>query len=111
MTDPTPKTDPRPKKPRVSAELRRERKYWAEVTAKCVSFACAESLDFEQRNPCYPEYQICRLTSPGVRLVVYPHRSGNGSRHARVRNDNSKDLVAAALLVKKLGLAVKNGSL
>lgn len=103
---------PTPDLARTIRTLNKARKPWLEVIARMEAFAAAEGLACELRNPGTPEYQIVRLTGEGVRLIVYPHTTrSTGNQHARVRTENSTDLVRAAELMGRMILTVKNNRL
>lgn len=86
------------------ATLTKEQKKWSVEIAILREFAEREGLSVELRNPVHPEYQIARLTGEGVRLVVYPHTvSSTRNRHARVRNENSKDKSKAESILYRMG--------
>ena len=51
---------------------KRIRAEWRPLLEKMQAVAQEHGMQIEERNPCAPEYQICRMTCDGVRLVVYP---------------------------------------
>jgi len=88
--------------------LAKARKPWHDVINECQSFATARGLKCEVRDPRSPQYQICRLTGDGVRLVVYPHRAPGMHYVARARDENSRDKDAAKRMLIEMGFYVKH---
>jgi hypothetical protein len=88
--------------------LLKARKEWSDTIALVQQFAAEHHLTVELRNPSAPEYQIARLTGEGVRLIVYPHQQTNGTRHARIRSENSADVAKAETLMVASGMHVNN---
>ena len=63
-------------------------------------FACAV-------EPSPHAYEIAKVTGPGVSLIIYPHKTGSGHHHARVRNNGSKDVEGARQVIAALHLWCK----
>lgn len=62
----------------------------------CAPLGCVVSRSLHQ-------YEIATVKGDGVQLVIYPHRTGNGSnQHARVRDNGSKDKARAKAVMRAL---------
>lgn len=48
------------------------------------------------------DYEIAKVKGDGVSLVIYPHKTTAGNRHARVRDNGSKNAVRAAEVMTAL---------
>lgn len=48
------------------------------------------------------QYEIWRVDSGKVSLIVYPHRTSAGHYHLRVRNNGSKDKTKATEIMDRL---------
>ena len=57
------------------------------------------------------DYEIATIKGEGLSLVIYPHKTTAGHRHARVRNNNSKNTVRAREVITSLiyGKKTKDG--
>lgn len=69
------------------------------AVAICTPFGCVV-----ERSP--HDYEIATVRGDGVQLVIYPHRTTAGHHHARVRDNGSKDKIAARTVM----LAMNNGT-
>jgi hypothetical protein len=50
-------------------------------------------------------HQVAKVTGPGVKVVVYPHRTTARNYHLRVRDEGSKNRQAATALMDALDAA------
>lgn len=79
--------------------MSRNRDEWADefkwATTICQNHGCTVTRSTAQ-------YEIAKVIGPGVALVIYPHRTTAGNRHARVRDNNSKDKAAAEKVLTAL---------
>ena len=48
------------------------------------------------------DHQVAKILGPGVQMVMYPHRTASKNYHIRIRNESSKDEVAAKQLARAL---------
>lgn len=57
------------------------------------------------------QYQTVIITGPGVRLIVYPHKTkGTGNYNLRISDEGSKNPYAALKVVRALGVYMKQDS-
>lgn len=70
---------------------------WA--TAICAPLGCTVTRSTH-------DYEIAVVKGGGVQLVIYPHKTGQGHRHARVRNNGSKDAKRAREVLHALDKGV-----
>lgn len=47
-------------------------------------------------------YEVAKIKGDGVSLILYPHRTGTGARHIRVRDNGSRDQVRSADVMNAL---------
>jgi hypothetical protein len=70
---------------------------WA--TAICAPLGCIVTRSTH-------DYEIAVVKGDGVQLVIYPHKTGRGHRHARVRNNGSKNATRAREVLHALDKGV-----